>query len=181
MARIYTRTGDSGETSLGDGSRLPKSALRIDAYGDVDELNAAVGCAAAVLGNEPTVFLLPDVLGFVQSSLLKLGAVLADPGAVAEDDFGAARLEEWIDQYEEKLLPLKNFILPGGTPAASLLHLARTVCRRAERRVVALAAEEPVPEAVVTYLNRLSDFLFTAARAANRIAGVKDVPWRGGS
>ncbi|MCP4571043.1 MAG: cob(I)yrinic acid a,c-diamide adenosyltransferase [bacterium] len=182
MARIYTRTGDSGETSLGDGSRVPKSAARIDAYGDLDELSAVLGCARAAIGDARTPVGLDELLGLVQSALLNLGAALADPSATeVENGFDAARLEELIDRYEQPLPPLKNFILPGGTVVASFLHLARTVCRRAERKAVALAADEPVPAEILTFLNRLSDFLFTAARAANRAAGMKDVPWHGGS
>lgn len=179
MARIYTRTGDGGETSLGDGSRRPKSAPRVAAYGDVDELNAAVGCAAAALNGGPAPPELASRLATIQSALLDLGAVLADPGAASDGhDFGAGDLEAWIDADTTSLPPLSDFILPGGTAAAAQLHLARTVCRRAERRVVALAAAEPVPAAVVVYLNRLSDFFFTAARAANAAAGTSDVPWR---
>jgi cob(I)alamin adenosyltransferase len=182
MARIYTRGGDGGETSLGDGTRVPKSAARVTAYGDVDELNSVLGCAAAALAHDPAPTDLVPRLAAIQSVLLDLGAVLADPGAAADmPDFGAADLEAWIDGYEDALPPLANFILPGGTAGAALLHLGRTVCRRAERRVVALAAAEPVPAAAVTYLNRLSDFLFTAARAANAAAGTPDVAWRRGS
>jgi cob(I)alamin adenosyltransferase len=189
MARIYTRSGDGGETHLGDGSRDLKSAARIDLYGEVDELNSALGCAVATLrrvGEEGLGTLVQD-LQDVQSRLFDLGAVLAHPGksaAWAQDppdahDFGAAELEKLIDRLDANLTPLQNFILPGGQEGAALLHLARSICRRAERKAVALAELEPVPPAAVVYLNRLSDFLFTAARAANAAAGVRDVPWVG--
>jgi len=179
MARIYTRTGDAGETSLGDGSRVPKHQPRVDLYGDVDELNSVLGCAAAVLGRHDRGRPLATLLSGIQSRLFDLGAVLADPGLSAqEQDFDAAGLEHWIDSMEAYLAPLANFILPGGSEAAAMLHLARAVCRRAERKAVALAAAEPVPRGAVIYLNRLSDALFTAARAANAAAGVKDVAWR---
>ena len=182
MTRIYTRSGDGGETSLGDGSRVPKSAPRVAAYGDVDELGAVLGCAVAALAHGTAPAGLADRLASIQSSLLDLGAVLADPGAApGGTDFGAADLEAWIDEYTADLPPLTGFILPGGTTPASFLHLARTVCRRAERAAVTLTAAEAVPAAAVIYLNRLSDFLFTAARAANAAAGVADVAWRGGS
>ena len=179
MARIYTRTGDAGETSLGDGTRVPKHQARVDLYGDVDELNSTLGCAAAVLRREATGKPMADLLAGIQSRLFDLGAVLADPGQSArEHDFESAGLEQWIDRMDTHLQPLANFILPGGCEAAALLHLARAVCRRAERKAVALAAAEPVPAAAVVYLNRLSDALFTAARAANAAAGIPDVPWR---
>jgi len=178
MARIYTRTGDNGETALGDGSRRTKSDPRVDAYGDVDELNSVVGL---VLADVPTATMpagLADGLTTIQHRLFDLGAVLADPVRSQEEhDFGAGDLEGWIDGLEKDLAPLKAFILPGGCPAGAMLHLARTVCRRAERKAVALAAAEPVPAGAVTYLNRLSDYLFTAARAANAAAGCGDVPW----
>ncbi len=179
MARIYTRTGDAGETSLGDGSRVPKNQPRVDLYGDVDELNSVLGCAAAVLGRADSGRPLAKLLFGIQSRLFDLGSVLADPGLSArEQDFDAAALERWIDSMDAHLAPLANFILPGGSEAAAMLHLARAVCRRAERKAVALAGAEPVPVGAIVYLNRLSDALFTAARAANAAAGVTDVPWR---
>ncbi len=187
MVRIYTRTGDGGDTSLGDGSRVSKSGPRVALYGDVDELNSWLGnctVALAELGMDvPGIS--ADDLQLIQGRLFFLGAVLANPGQSAEiaalplDDqpFGAEDLESRIDAMDAMLPPLKTFILPGGCAAAATLHLARAVCRRVERRAVSLAVSEPVPTGVITYLNRLSDFLFTAARAANAAAGVADVPW----
>ncbi|MCB1184067.1 cob(I)yrinic acid a,c-diamide adenosyltransferase [bacterium] len=191
MARIYTRTGDDGTTHLGDGSRDRKCADRIALYGEVDELNSVLGCAVAALrrvGLEGLGTLVQD-LQDIQSRLFDLGAVLAHPGKSAEwagdpaagHDFGAAELEKLIDRLDANLAPLKNFILPGGQEGAALLHLARAVCRRVERQAVELAAREPVPAGAVVFLNRLSDFLFTAARAANAAAGVRDIPWVGQS
>jgi len=178
--KIYTRTGDAGETALFDGRRVPKSDLRVEAYGDVDELNAVVGLVLAEGLDED----LAAKLRVVQRDLFALGGRLADParkiagrvGKVAIGDPDIARLEEWIDALEMELTPLRHFILPGGTRAASLLHVCRTVCRRAERRVVQLGSEAVEP-ALLAYLNRLSDFLFVLARAANRRAGVAETEW----
>lgn len=176
--KIYTRTGDKGETGLWGGSRISKDAVRINAYGTVDECNAVLGIAR-------TLAVPPDLdamLAHIQNQLFIVGADLAAPAdqapaiaRVSADD--AAVLERWIDELESSLPPLKQFIIPGGSPAAAYLHLARTVCRRAERWTVALAREEPSVAPVVVYLNRLSDFLFVAARTANRRAGVEDRPW----
>ena len=180
MARIYTRSGDAGETSLGDGSRVPKSGPRVDLYGDVDELNSTLGVAAAVLADGKAPAGLAGQLAAIQDNLFAVGAVLADPvRSRTERDFGATEMEGWIDSLEEGLDPLTQFILPGGCTLAAHLHLARTVCRRAERKAVALAATDPLPAGALIYLNRLSDYLFTAARAANAAAGRPDVPWRG--
>jgi cob(I)alamin adenosyltransferase len=189
MARIYTRTGDDGDTSLGDGSRSPKSGPRVDLYGEVDELNSVVGCCVAALrrSDQPVPDGLPGALQTIQSRLFDLGAVLANPGQstelaampAEEQPFPAADLEGLIDGLDAILEPLRTFVLPGGTEAAGFLHLARTVCRRAERKAVALAGDEPVPAGAIVYLNRLSDFLFTAARAVNTAAGVDDIPWTG--
>ncbi len=180
MARIYTRSGDAGETSLGDGSRVPKSGPRVALYGDVDELNSVLGCAVAALGGTPADVRLATWLTTIQSTLFDLGSVLADPTrSRAEHDFDAPGLETWIDELTADLPPLTTFILPGGCAAAGFLHLGRTVCRRAERAAVDLATTEPVPAGALTYLNRLSDFLFTAARGANAAASVPDVAWRG--
>jgi cob(I)alamin adenosyltransferase len=191
MARIYTRTGDGGETSLGDGSRGPKSGDRVDLYGEVDELNSALGlCVVALAAADRAPADLAATLGAIQSRLFDLGAVLADPGRsrelaalpTDEQGFDAAPLEAAIDALDAPLPTLKNFILPGGTESAARLHLARTICRRVERRAVALGPADPVPGGAVVYLNRLSDLLFTAARAANHAAGRPDVPWtQGGS
>ena len=178
--KIYTRTGDAGDTALFDGTRVPKSDPRVSAYGEVDELNAWLGLVRAhgVPGD------LGDMLDRVQRDLFALGARLADPAkkiavrvtkaAVGPDDI--ARLEGWIDRLEEELPPLRRFILAGGTPAGAALHVARTVCRRAERGVVDLGASEYEP-AILTYLNRLSDLLFVMARAVNRRAGAPEADW----
>lgn len=175
--KIYTRTGDTGETGLFGGQRVPKDALRVHAYGTADECNAALGLARAA-GLDPE---LDALLAQVQNQLFVVGADLATPGESANiPRVGAAEvalLEGAIDSLEASLEPLRQFILPGGTPAAAHLHLARTICRRAERWAVSLAHAEAVSPHVLTYLNRLSDFLFVAARAANARAGTGDVPW----
>lgn len=183
--RIYTRTGDTGETGLFGGGRVPKFHARISAYGEVDELNSVLGWCSAASAPLPG---LADQLAREQSLLFTAGSWLATPPAAGK---GARRrlpawperapviLEEEMDAWDEKLPPLATFILPGGTELAARLHLARTVCRRAERAVVALAADaaEEVDPRLLVYLNRLSDWLFTAARAANAAAGRADVPW----
>jgi cob(I)alamin adenosyltransferase len=176
--KIYTKTGDAGETGLWGGQRVPKDSARVQAYGTVDECNAAIGVARAS-GVEAE---LDAILARIQDQLFVVGADLATPGAAANiprvGSEEIAFLERTIDALEEQLEPLKQFILPGGTPAAAQLHLARTVCRRAERWVVALSREAPAPnELVGVYLNRLSDCLFVLARAANARAGVTDTPW----
>jgi len=177
--KLYTRTGDSGETSLFDGTRVKKNDARVDAYGIVDELNAWIGFARAADAHGP----LDGELVEIQRDIFALGAQLADPAdrlaarvtkAVVTDDH-VVRLERLIDQLDAELPPLRRFIVAGGTPAASALHVARTVCRRAERRIVALEpAVEPV---LIRYVNRLSDLLFVMARAANRRAGVPETEW----
>jgi len=179
--KIYTRTGDRGDTGLSDGSRVGKDTLRVECYGEVDELNACLGVVRAQHEDAG----LDTLLAQIQKDLFALGAQLADPqGRVADRKPKAAvttahvkRLEEAIDARDETLPPLKAFILPGGSPAAALLHFSRTVCRRAERRVVALAHHDEVDPQVVTYLNRLSDLLFVLARDANRTSGVTEEPW----
>lgn len=186
--KIYTRTGDGGETGLFGGGRVPKHHPRVEAYGEVDELNATVGLAAVALEGDEVML---ERLRLVQEDLFAIGAHLATPGAV-EGGRGAAHLpplpaqriaemEAWIDEADAQLEPLRNFILPGGTDAAARLHLARTVCRRAERRVLELSRDSPVADGTVVYLNRLSDLLFTLARLVNRQAGSGDVPWIGRS
>jgi len=197
MARIYTRTGDGGETSLYDGTRKPKADQRIDLYGDVDELNSWLGLCAAQLqdaasqqaGHEPEILQdLAATLHRLQADLLELGAILADPTrstALAAPGapplpFSALTLEELIDKLDSDLPSLRSFILPGGHRAAATLHVARTVCRRVERRAVALQAREPLPGEIIAVLNRLSDFLFVAARCANQVLGIADVVWPGG-
>lgn len=178
--KIYTKTGDRGETSLFGGPRVRKSDPRVEAYGDVDELNAAVGAARALV-EDPEI---DGELGKIQAELFCAGAELATPhGAKARsaippfDPAWTARLERAIDAWEPELPPLTRFVLPGGTRTASALHLARTICRRAERRAVLLAAEVEVDPSVLAYLNRLSDFLFVAARLANRRARRDEPLW----
>ena len=176
--KIYTRTGDAGETSLFGGARVPKSDARIEAYGTVDELNSSIGVARAGWPESP----IDAQLREVQSDLFAIGAHLASPGTSrfeGVDPRRTADLEAVIDQMERDLPRLKNFILPGGSMAAAQLHLARTICRRAERRVVALKDESTATRSTVVYLNRLSDFLFVAARFANLEHGVEDVGWTG--
>ena len=173
--KIYTRTGDAGETSLFGGTRVSKSDPRIDAYGTVDELNAFIGAARAT---SPASSI--DVqLVSVQSDLFDVGAQLASPGSSRFTGVDASRitaLENAIDEMERELAPLTSFILPGGSPAPAQLHVARTVCRRAERLVVALG--DTSTSTTITYLNRLSDYLFVAARFANHRGGVADVIWQ---
>ena len=188
--KIYTRTGDAGSTGLFGGPRVSKDDTRIEAYGSVDELNAALGCvrsvgAAGTAGSgggvDPSI---DQQIEQIQRELFSIGAELAAPNP---DEYGlrligtlhVARIEDWIDQHEGALKPLKQFILPGGTHAASILHLARAICRRAERRVVTLG-DQPgieISDAVIVYLNRLSDYLFVLSRAVNSQAGIEDVPW----
>ncbi len=181
--KIYTKTGDTGETGLMGGARVPKDHLRVSAYGAVDETNAAIAVALTTAPED----LAADLLREIQGDLFAIGAALATPeparlkatqrakAAVAAGRITA--LERAIDAADEELEPLKAFVLPGGTAKAAALHLARTVCRRAEREVVALSHGEKVPPEVLVYLNRLSDLLFTLARLANRRAGVPDVSW----
>jgi len=174
--KIYTRTGDAGETSLFGGARVRKDDARIEAYGTIDELNSFIGVARASWPSSP----LDDEFHSIQSDLFDIGAHLASPGTSRFAGPEAARIstiEQSIDTMESQLTPLKTFILPGGCAAASHLHVARTVCRRAERLVVALRDEDEATKASIRYLNRLSDFLFVAARFANQQEGVADVPW----
>ena len=183
--KIYTRRGDRGETDLLGGGRVGKDDQRVEAYGEVDELNACLGAAAAASPHAD----LHELVRTLQISLFSLGAYLASPDearreraaipGVEEDDVLA--LEKRIDALEAELLPLRRFILPGGSAAASAFHVARTVCRRAERRAVALDRREPLSAVALRYLNRLSDLLFVVARVENRRAGVGDVEWEGRS
>lgn len=174
--KIYTRGGDSGETSLLGPGRVLKDDPRIEAYGTVDELNSVIGLARA-LGAFPD---LDRELQSIQSDLFQLGAWLASSagGFQTVDPVRVESLEQWIDSMEADLEPLTAFILPGGSPAASALHLGRTVCRRAERRVIALRKTDENDRLTIRYLNRLSDALFVAARWANRKAGQPDVVWK---
>ena len=182
--KIYTRRGDRGETDLLGGPRVAKDHARVEAYGAVDELNAALGACVAALSEGD----LRTLLCSLQESLFELGGYLASPdpegrakGLVAPPlDSDVSALESRIDELESELEPLRRFVLPGGTSAAAALHLARTVCRRAERRVVSLQREVPeIAESAVRFLNRLSDLLFVLARVANRRAGVPELEWAG--
>lgn len=175
--RIYTKTGDEGETGLFGGGRVPKDDPRVHAYGHVDELNAMLGFAAAL---EPAGFE-AEFLQSIQRDLFKVGAELATPNeAKVREKMSADRvgaIEQVIDRHEATLPPLKNFILPGGTPKAAALHVARTTCRRAERAVVTLARDQQINPIIIHYLNRLSDLLFVLARAVNKQAGRSDLVW----
>ena len=177
--KIYTKTGDAGETSLFDQTRVRKSDARVDAYGEVDELNACLGVARSAVSDADITSLIDEL----EKDLFALGSRLADPSAriasrVTKAVIGPAnvtKLEEAIDRLETELPPLRAFILPGGSPGGAALHFARTVCRRAERRAVALG--EGVEPILVVYLNRLSDLLFVMARAVNRRAGIAETEW----
>lgn len=178
--KIYTRTGDRGDTRLFDGTKTRKDDPRVDAYGDVDELNSFIGAAVASLTDRVLVAFLLEI----QRDLFSVGAQLANPKSAGEtnerfrlDSHRVAVLEEAIDEFETELPPLRQFILAGGCPEGALLHVARTVCRRAERRVVALSASIAVDETVIRYLNRLSDFLFVLARVVNHRKGQQEIPW----
>ena len=180
--KIYTKTGDAGETGLFGGGRVSKTHPRVEAYGDVDELNASIGLARSI----EMMPRIDEVLVPLQRDLFAIGALLATPDREKMkrhlekaniDDGRIAELEHAIDDGDRELEPLKSFIVPGGTPKAAALHVARTVCRRAERRVIALMPDEEIPQIVVVYLNRLSDLLFTLARVANKRAGAGEVTW----
>jgi cob(I)alamin adenosyltransferase len=178
--KIYTRAGDTGDTALFDGTKVRKSDPRVDAYGHVDELNATLGLARASCGDT----VLAARLEQLQRDLFALGSRLADPnariaGRVTKAALGAddvARLEAWIDEAEAELPPLRRFVLPGGSPAGATLHVARTICRRAERHIVQLG-DGDLDSAVLAYVNRLSDLLFVLARLVNARAAVPDVEW----
>jgi cob(I)alamin adenosyltransferase len=174
LSKITTRTGDAGETGLGDGSRVPKDALRIHALGDIDELNSAIGLLLA----EEVPAEEREALAQVQQDLFDLGGELCIPGHAMVREAHVTRLEELTARHNAALAPLKEFVLPGGSRAAAVAHLARTVCRRAERSVVALGTQESVSGPLRQYLNRLSDLLFVLARTLNRAAGRDDVLWR---
>ena len=176
LSKIYTRTGDAGTTGLGDGSRTGKDAARIDAMGDVDEVNSLLG----VLLCEELPAEVRGLITGIQHDLFDLGGELSVPGAAFLKPGQPARLEAAIDRYNAELLPLKEFILPGGSRTGALAHLARATCRRAERVVVGLAQTEPVSAAARQYLNRLSDLLFVLARWLNKAAGGGDVLWQKG-
>ena len=178
LSRLYTRSGDTGETGLGDGTRVSKCSARVTAYGDVDELNAVLGLVAC---HHPSA---QGLLRTIQNDLFDVGADLCMPPAAVDSALRvrpeqATRLEREIDRLNEWLEPLRSFVLPGGSTASAWLHLARTVCRRAERSVVALMQSEPANPNVLMYLNRLSDLLFVLARVANA-DGQGDVLWEPG-
>jgi cob(I)alamin adenosyltransferase len=174
LSKITTRTGDAGETGLGDGARVAKDSARIAALGDVDELNSAIGMVMA----EEVPADVRAMLEAVQHDLFDLGGEVSIPGHALLKESQVAALEAQLERWNADLPPLKEFILPGGSRAAAAAHLARTVCRRAERTLVALGRREPVGELARRYLNRLSDLLFVAGRRLNRAAGGGDVQWR---
>lgn len=178
--RVYTRGGDNGTTALGGGQRVNKDTLRIEAYGTVDELNSVIGVVAAAGLHEsmrPQFFVIQQVLFNVGSDLCILEEDKKRFAAPGIEQRHVDELEQWIDAWNEDLEPLKSFVLPGGDMAAAQLHVARTVCRRAERITIALSREEPVGEFVIPYLNRLSDLLFVASRYQAKLAGVGDILW----
>ena len=179
--KIYTKTGDMGETSLLNGRRVPKDTDYIEGYGTIDELNAAVGVSLSLTSNEP----LTEMLTQIQQTLFEMGADLATPldqtapaTVIRVTEAPARQLESWIDRCDAKLPPLKNFILPGGTPGGAYLHVCRTICRRAERLVTRLVREKKANPQVLIYLNRLSDLLFVLARAENHLHGKSETIWK---
>lgn len=174
LSKIYTRTGDSGTTGLGDGSRVDKDSLRVDAMGDVDELNAVIG----ILLTESLNHQVAEVLTRIQHDLFDLGGEICIPGHTMVKAERITALENTLDTWNDNLEPLKEFILPGGTRAAAYCHLARTVCRRAERQITRLSRTESVTEVSMQYLNRLSDLLFVLCRILNKQAGTADVLWK---
>jgi len=183
VVKIYTKTGDLGETGLFNGSRVAKNDPRVEAYGDVDELNALLGVVLGFIRDDEDI---RNCLLTVQRELFVIGAHLADPTARVEakrgekasfSDEQVTRLEQWIDEFEALLPPLRQFILPGGSKGGAALHHARTVCRRAERQVVSLSQQEPVAPLIITYMNRLSDLLFVTARLENQRKNRPEIPW----
>ncbi len=183
MVKIYTKTGDHGETGLFDGTRVLKDSSRVEAYGDVDELNALLGIVLAFIREDEDI---RTCLLTIQRDLFVVGAQLADPSARVEAKRGdkasfsedkVTQLETWIDQFETSLSPLRQFILPGGSKGGSTLHHARTVCRRAERSIVGLSQHVDIDPTLITYMNRLSDFLFVSARLENLRQERPEIPW----
>jgi len=187
MAKLYTRKGDKGDTSLFDGSAVRKDDPRVEAYGQIDELNAHLGLAASMAGDDPAdpeVRLLRDRLVEIQHRLFVIGSALATPDGSRKQTVipqlgpeEAALLETWIDEACNKVPPLREFVLTGGDRLACQFHVCRTVCRRAERNVVALTGQSPIPEQVIVYLNRLGDLLFAWARWVNHHRGQPEEPW----
>lgn len=176
LSKIYTRTGDNGSTGLGDGTRVQKDSSRVEAYGTIDELNSMIGLLLAYELPTDIYHCLIDI----QHRLFDLGGELCIPGHKAVTQDHVATLEQTLDDLNRKLEPLKEFVLPGGTAAAAVCHVARTVCRRAERRVVSLSKTEEISDLAVKYLNRSSDLLFVVARTLNAQAGRSDVLWESG-
>ena len=176
LSKIYTRTGDEGTTGLGDGTRSPKESMRIEAIGTIDELNSFIG----ILLTENLEIEIREKLENIQHDLFDLGGDLSIPGRVSMSKTQITNMEDNLDQYNSTIPALKEFILPGGSRAASLCHIARTVCRRAERCIVRLSRTETVVPFTITYLNRLSDFLFVLCRILNHQQGFKDVLWQPG-
>jgi cob(I)alamin adenosyltransferase len=176
LTKIYTRTGDAGETGLGDGTRVSKDAPRIEVLGAVDELNSAIG----MLLTEPVSAEVRECMTGVQHDLFDLGGELSIPGYTSVSEHHITRLEQVLDRFNRELPPLQDFILPGGSRAAAFCHVARTLARRAERRMVTLSGAEAVSPLAQRYLNRLSDLLFVLCRVVNRDAGVADVLWQKG-
>lgn len=173
LSKIYTRTGDDGTTGLGDGSRTQKDSLRVEAYGTVDELNSTIGMLIATIDESAISSMLLDI----QHDLFDLGGELCIPDMSLIKEHHTERVEKELDRLNEDLPALKDFILPGGSLAAAQAHLARTICRRAERRVISLARQEPVNDVLIHYLNRLSDLLFVVARTVARQSGAGEVLW----
>jgi len=178
---IYTRKGDSGQTSLFSGERVEKDDLRVEAYGTVDELNSILGMAASLCRTDRTLEILNELQEqlFVGGGELASGGETPSIGAISEEDWRV--LEQWIDELTAQIPKLKNFILPGGTQGSATLHLARAVCRRAERLIVRLSREAGINPELITYINRLSDLLFTLARYENILDGGSEVTWKGGT
>ena len=174
LSKIYTKTGDDGTTGLGDGTRVAKDSARVAAYGTVDELNSAIGMVLA----QEIPAAIRETLTQVQHELFDLGGELCIPGMVMINEADVERLERSLDSFNEDLPPLKDFILPGGGIAAACAHVARTVCRRAEREVVTLSKQEPVRPEAIRFLNRLSDLMFVLARVLARASGHGEVLWQ---
>jgi cob(I)alamin adenosyltransferase len=184
LNKIYTRTGDSGSTGLVGGTRIDKHAIKVAAYGDIDELNAQLGVCKELADSTPVAAkLISEMIITIQNELFDIGAELATPsdshweGMLKAGPQHTGRLENWIDQLNELLPPLKSFILPGGTLLSAQIHVARTVCRRAERQICALNQQEPVSQSILQYINRLSDLLFVMSRAVIKQAGKPEYLW----
>ncbi|GAB4225493.1 MAG: cob(I)yrinic acid a,c-diamide adenosyltransferase [Chlamydiales bacterium] len=186
--KIYTKTGDKGDTSLFNGERVSKSDEKIHTLGTLDECNATLGLAISYLPDEPKFKKVHNQLIEIQHALFDIGAAVATPRSSSNekkinqtrfDNQATKSVEDWIDEWDKELPPLKTFILPGGHPSAAVLHLARNICRRAERHAVPLSLHEDVSEQVMMYLNRLSDYLFVLSRVVNHLTGIQESPWRG--